>query len=119
MESKETAEGGFQIDLTKLCYYDKRNPDCAVDDEDIEAHKKSLLEKNKICICDNCFYGRTKLTEQLIFQAERMYTLEQILEEFIGEGSTYGLFNKYLNYKLDTSNYEITFKEWFKEVKNK
>jgi hypothetical protein len=49
-----------------LCYYDKRNPDCAVDDEDIEAHKKSLLKKNKTCSCDNCFYGRTKLAEELL-----------------------------------------------------
>lgn len=54
------------IDLTNLCYYNKRNPDCSVDDEDIEDHKKSLLKKNKTCSCDNCFYGRTELTEQLI-----------------------------------------------------
>ena len=79
---KETLEKAAEIDLTNLCYYDKRNPDCSVDDEDIEDHKKSLLKKNKTCSCDNCFYGRTELTEQLIWQAERMYSE---LELFINE----------------------------------
>ena len=71
---KETLEEAAEIDLTNLCYYDKRNPDCSVDYEDIEDHKKSLLKKNKTCSCDNCFYGRTELTEQLILQQERMYS---------------------------------------------
>ena len=75
---QETLEEAAEIDLTNLCYYDKRNPDCSVDDEDIEDHKKSLLKKNKTCSCDNCFYGRSKLTEQLIWQAERMYSKEDI-----------------------------------------
>ena len=69
-----------EIDLTNLCYYDKRNPDCSVDDEDIEDHKKSLLKKNKTCSCDNCFYGRTELTEQLIWQQEKMYSEEEVLK---------------------------------------
>lgn len=76
--NKETLEEAAEIDLTNLCYYDKRNPDCHADDEDIEDHKKSLLKKNKTCSCDNCFYGRSKLTEQLIWQAERMYSEEEI-----------------------------------------
>ena len=76
--NKETLEEAAEIDLTNLCYYDKRNPDCTVDDEDIEDHKKSLLKKNKTCSCDNCFYGRSKLTEQLIWQAERMYSEEDM-----------------------------------------
>lgn len=70
----------LEIDLTNLCYYDKRNPDCSVDDEDIEDHKKSLLKKNKTCSCDNCFYGRTELAEQLIWQQERSYSEEEVLE---------------------------------------
>ena len=76
---QETLEEAAEIDLTNLCYYDKRNPECSVDDEDIEDHKKSLLKKNKTCSCDNCFYGRSKLTEQLIWQAERMYSEEEVL----------------------------------------
>jgi hypothetical protein len=58
MEEKEILEN--------LCYYDKRNPDCTIDDEDIEAYQKSLIKKNKTCSCDNCFYGRTKLAEEII-----------------------------------------------------
>lgn len=55
-----------------LCHYDKRNPDCTADDEDIEDHKAQLLKVskklgyNKTCSCDNCFYGRTKLAEELL-----------------------------------------------------
>ena len=71
-------EEAAEIDLTNLCYYDKRNPDCSADDETIEDHKKSLLNKDKTCSCDNCFYGRTKLTEQLIKQAKRMYSEEDM-----------------------------------------
>jgi hypothetical protein len=78
MENKETLEEAVEIDLTNLCYYDKRNPDCSADDEDIEYHKKGLLKKNKTCSCDNCFYGRSKLTEQLIRQQERSYSLDEI-----------------------------------------
>jgi hypothetical protein len=58
MEEKEILEN--------LCYYDKRNPDSTIDDEDIEAYQKSLLKKNKTCSCDNCFYGRTKLANELL-----------------------------------------------------
>jgi hypothetical protein len=68
----------MSIDLTNLCYYDKRNPDYSADDEDIEGYKKSLLKKNKTCSCDNCFYGRTELTEQLIWQQERSYSEEEV-----------------------------------------
>ena len=42
----------------KLCYYDKRNP------ESIE--RGSPLRKNQSCYCDNCFYGRTPLAEELL-----------------------------------------------------
>jgi hypothetical protein len=58
--------------LQSLCCYDKRNPDCTADDEDIEDHKARLLRVskklgyNKTCSCDNCFYGRTKLAEELL-----------------------------------------------------
>lgn len=58
--------------LQSLCYYDKRNPDCTEEDEDIKDHKEQLLRVskklgyNKTCSCDNCFYGRTKLAEELL-----------------------------------------------------
>jgi len=80
MKQQETLEEADKIDLTNLCYYDKRNPDCSVDDEDIEDHKKSLLKKDKTCSCDNCFYGRAKLTEQLIIQSQKMYNEMQVYQ---------------------------------------
>lgn len=58
--------------LQSLCYYDKRNPDCTANDEDIEDHKTQLLKDskrlgyNKNCSCDNCFYGRTILANELL-----------------------------------------------------
>jgi hypothetical protein len=79
---QETLIEAAEIDLTNLCYYDKRNPDCSADDETIEDHKKSLLKKDKTCSCDNCFYGRTELTEQLIWQQERMYSEEDLEKAF-------------------------------------
>ena len=48
--------------LRSLCFYDKRNPDSSLDD--IEAHNKYL--KKAYCTCDNCFYGKTKLAEELL-----------------------------------------------------
>ena len=92
----------FEIDLTNLCYYDKRNPDCSVDDEDIEDHKKSLLKKNKTCSCDNCFYGRTELAEQLIWQQERSYSKEDLEVAFFE-----GQFGRY------------SFNDWFEQFKKK
>jgi len=105
---KETLEEAAEIDLTNLCYYDKRNPDCSVDDEGIEDHKKSLLKKNKTCSCDNCFYGRTELTEQLIWQQERMYSEEEVLE----------ILCKSHNAEI-TSILANTLKKWFEQFKKK
>ena len=68
--------------LQSLCYYDKRNPDCTADDEEIEDHKAQLLRVskklgyNKPCSCDNCFYGRTKLAEYIL----TLYTEEDIMK---------------------------------------
>jgi hypothetical protein len=58
--------------LKSLCNYDTKNPDCSLDDEDIEDHKRNLLKVskklgyNKSCSCDNCFYNRTILAEELL-----------------------------------------------------
>ena len=101
----------FEIDLTNLCYYDKRNPDCSVDDEDIEDHKKSLLKKNKTCSCDNCFYGRTELAEQLIWQQERSYSEEEVIGFLADRERDLRLYDM-------VNNYEDTFK-WFEQFKNK
>jgi hypothetical protein len=118
---KETLE----IDLTNLCYYDKRNPDCSVDDEDIEDHKKGLLKKNKTCSCDNCFYGRTKLTEQLIWQQERMYSEEDMSKAYFQGWATREryddmvpdiIYPKDLDYE---EQQDYAFNLWFEQFKKK
>lgn len=48
--------------LENLCYYDSRNPDCTLDEDEIKERK---TRKPK-CSCDNCFYGRTELAEEIL-----------------------------------------------------
>jgi len=69
---QETLEEAAEIDLSRLCVHDKRNPDYFPYDED------DLTREPTKCGCDNCFYGRAELTEQLIKQAERMYSEEEV-----------------------------------------
>jgi hypothetical protein len=45
---------------TRLCVYDKRNPDYLPYDED------DLTKKPTNCSCDNCFLDRTKMAEFII-----------------------------------------------------
>lgn len=54
--------------LTKLCYYDLRNPNGVIDDMSEEELKEYNYGNytQKDCYCDNCFYGRTKLAEELL-----------------------------------------------------
>ena len=54
----------YQEILEELCYYDPRNPDCRNNYEDEE--DKIQYNPNKDCSCDNCFYGRTKLANELL-----------------------------------------------------
>jgi len=106
----KTLEEVAEIDLTNLCYYDKRNPDCSVDDEDIESYKKSLLKKNKTCSCDNCFYGKTELTEQLIWQQESMYSKEEVYNLLC---SMPNFFNMTIPQQVKTRD------KWFEQFKKK
>ena len=71
---KETLEEAAEINLTRLCYYDKRNPDFQIKEEygyDKEEVEATGNFSKKDCACDNCFYGRSKLTEQLIWQQDK------------------------------------------------
>jgi hypothetical protein len=52
------------------------------------------------------------------WQAERMYTLEQISKDFIGEEGQSGYFDDWLDYRLDSKN-KLSFREWFKQFKKK
>lgn len=54
-----------QIDLTNLCYYDRRNPDFQFDADEEETADTGEFAKED-CYCDNCFYGRAKMTEYFI-----------------------------------------------------
>ncbi len=51
--------------LQYLCWYDRRNPNHQCDDEEFSGHKKDV-ERDGECFCDNCFYGRTVLANELI-----------------------------------------------------
>jgi hypothetical protein len=62
------------------------------------------------------FYDAFK--EGAKWQAERMYSLEQISKEFIGEEGQSGYFDDWLDYRLDTGN-KLSFKEWFEQFKKK
>mgnify|MGYP007100166862 FL=1 len=81
--NKEPLEEATEIDLTRLCFYDRRNPDSSIKEEygyDKEEVESTGNFAKKDCACDNCFYGRSKLTEQLIRQAERMYSEAEVLD---------------------------------------
>jgi hypothetical protein len=49
--------------LSNLCYHDKRNPDY---DPGMDHLDKDVRQENSPCYCDNCFYGRTKLAEEIL-----------------------------------------------------
>jgi hypothetical protein len=102
-KQETTLEEAAKIDLSKLCYYDKRNPDYIPYNED------DLTEIPKDCYCDNCFYGRSKLTEQLIMQAERMYS-EEDMEKAFYEG---------LRKAYSSKKHNTCWKEWFEQFKKK
>lgn len=73
------------IDLTKLCYYDRRNPDFSIKEEygyDKEEVEATGNFAKKDCACDNCFYGRSQLTEQLIKSQETHPFSEEDMIEF-------------------------------------
>jgi hypothetical protein len=52
------------------------------------------------------------------WQAKRMYTLEQISKDFIGEEGQSGYFDDWLDYRLDSKN-KLSFREWFEQFKQK
>ena len=60
--------------LGRLCYYDKRNPD--YDAEIIESKAT-----NKTCFCDNCFNGRTKMAEHILFLYDEISSLKKAIED--------------------------------------
>jgi hypothetical protein len=98
--------------LSKLCYYDTRNPDCIAEDDEIEEHKKSISKTGK-CSCDNCFYGRTKLAEQIINNSDKKFTLDEINEILLCE------FNKTKHTGEKVYHFYTDLKEIFSKHKEK
>lgn len=47
-----------------LCYNDERNPDYNDLHSDDCEEEEHVRQDN--CFCDNCFYGRTKLANELL-----------------------------------------------------
>lgn len=56
--------------LQNLCYYDEMNPDCVLDGEELKEYQEKINKNKKAghtgCACDNCFYGRTRLAEEIL-----------------------------------------------------
>lgn len=53
----------------KLCYYDRRNPYFAIEEAngyDPEEVSATGNYSKDGCCCDNCFYGRSKLAEEIL-----------------------------------------------------
>jgi hypothetical protein len=58
----------------KLCSYDKRNPDCILE-EDEEKPRED-------CYCDNCFYGRHELAEIILdLSINMVYIIEELQDK--------------------------------------
>lgn len=56
--------------LSELCYYDLRNPEGIINEDDYglkELQKIELEKKSNKCSCNNCFYGRTIMAENLLY----------------------------------------------------
>jgi hypothetical protein len=50
----------------RLCWYDPRNPNHTTDEEEVKDHEEMLKQNGNTCYCDNCFYGRTELANELL-----------------------------------------------------
>lgn len=68
---------------SNFCYYDLRNPDgikdnlseeFGYDEEEIKSYGEFSM---KDCACDNCFYGRTKLAEELLLYISEIEKLKK------------------------------------------
>lgn len=57
--------------LSQLCFYDNRNPEYVEDG----------IKKDD-CYCDNCFYGRTVLAEEILRLKEAIEKAIQSLTHF-------------------------------------
>jgi hypothetical protein len=93
---EEAAEKEFPLIDTEWC----RTGACKEENLHLLGHRKSFIKGAK-------------------YQAERMYTLEQISKDFIGEEGQSGYFDDWLDYRLLDSKNKLSFREWFEQFKKK
>lgn len=74
--------------LTQLCYYDKRNPDCSADEEEIQDHEKMILNFGS-CMCDNCFNGRTPIANSNLIMLEALKEITEGKGRYNPDGYTH------------------------------
>ncbi len=76
--------------LEKLCYYDARNPNGVIDEFDgaeiIESHKRQMLKPHAYCSCDNCFYGRDEMAQNMLKSYELLESAANQLQDFEENG---------------------------------
>jgi len=58
---------------SRLCFYDPRNPYSLFDPCDPESQSRD-------CSCDNCFYGRAKLAEEILMLKAELSAIQQSLK---------------------------------------
>jgi hypothetical protein len=77
----------------RLCLYDERNPD----------RPEGLNTKYRECYCDNCFYGRAEMAEEILslIEAERkaFEAGNQMIWEDLEQTSRIPKFDSFEEYK--------------------
>ncbi len=85
-----------KLPYEQLCYYDARNPNNALSHlQEGEPEENSYQEEGvdfaaKGCMCDNCFYGRTKLATQIIDSATKVYSEDEAIGFYLWVRKKYG-----------------------------
>jgi len=63
---------------SKLCFYDQRNPYTLFDPCEPESQPID-------CSCDNCFYDRTELAEEILMLKAELSTIQQSLKKHMSK----------------------------------
>lgn len=100
-----------ELPFDKLCYYDRRYSDFSIKEEygyDKEEVEATGDFSKKDCACDNCFYGRSKLANQIIEQAQQnLFTRAEMKLAFL-ENDKNRSFEEFIQ-SLKQPTVEITF----------
>lgn len=62
-----------------LCFYDKRHPDFTLTEWDVDDMNNYGNFPQKKCSCDNCFYSKAKLAEELLLLYSKLNSLNEKL----------------------------------------